>query len=262
LALPLLACGLLLSAFQIVLQEFASPRASAFAQEVKQVRIKKKSPHALFYSQDVWLRMGPRLVHVAKVVPETNRLLSVSILELSGSTVVRRLDAREGRWEQGRWVFLDAEERFFEASGEVRSTFSPRSEYPLKADPEEFRIEKLDASELPWGRLKRQVRRLQEQGLDARELEVGLWGKTSLPFTSVIMPLIGFPFALRVHRRGGASVGIAIGLLLGFFYWLVLALGLSLGKAGLLPPPAAAWMGNILFAAAGAALLWRAERRG
>ncbi|MBI5445357.1 MAG: LPS export ABC transporter permease LptG [Deltaproteobacteria bacterium] len=260
LALPFLACGAAVSAFQVVLQELTVPRTSAFAQEVKQVRLKKRSPHALFYTEDVWLRVGPQVLHVAKVLPEQNRLLTLSLVEVRESAVLRRVDAREARWEHDRWIFLDAEERIFDPSGAIRTVSHPRLAYPLPASPKDFRIEKLQPAELPWAKLRRQVRRLRAQGLDSSELEVGLWAKTSMPFTSLIMVLIGFPFALRADRRGGPSVGIATGLLLGFCYWLVLAVGLSLGKAGVLVSPLAAWTGNLLFTGVGAALLWRAER--
>lgn len=260
LALPFLACGLFLSAFQAILQEFAVPRAAAFAEEVKQIRIRKRSARALLYSQDVWLRLGQCVLHVDRVMPTATKLLTVSVAEFQGTTVLRRVDAHEAEWTGDRWIFRKAEEHVFDPSGAIRYAYHETLAYPLPATPAELRIERAGAEELPWHKLDRQIRRLKQQGLDARDLEVRLWAKTSLPFASIVMPLIGFPFALRSGRRGGASVGVALGIVLGFTYWLVLAVGLSLGKAGVLPAPAAAWAGNLVFLAAGAALLWRAER--
>ncbi len=109
--------------------------------------------------------------------------------------------------------------------------------------------------------LSRRLDRYQARGLETRELEVGLWQKTSLPFVNVIMALLGFPFAIGTGRRGDASLGTLLALALGFAYWMVVAAGLSLGKAGELPPPLAAWAGNLLFAGIGLVLLWRAENR-
>ena len=92
-----------------------------------------------------------------------------------------------------------------------------------------------------------------------RDLEVGLWAKTSVPFVTLLMPLLPFPFGVRAGRRGSTSAGIVLAILLGFSYWLVLAVGLSLGKTGVLPPVLAAWVGNIVFAVLGIVLLLRAE---
>jgi lipopolysaccharide export system permease protein len=261
LAAPYLVCGLLISFFQVLLQEVISPRATGFAEEVKQIRIRKRPARSLLHSENVWLLVDQRIVHVGKVAPERDHLLTVAVAELENHAIVRRVDAREAVWQEGGWTFYGVEDRTFPPSGEIRVERAEEMRYPLPMGPEEFRIEKRAASELPWGKLKRQVDRLKAQGLPSRDLEMGLWAKTSLPFTSLVMPLIGLPFALRTDRRGGASVGIALGLVLGFSYWLVLAVGMSLGKAGVLPPPLAAWVGNLVFLAAGTALLWRAERR-
>jgi lipopolysaccharide export system permease protein len=40
-------------------------------------------------------------------------------------------------------------------------------------------------------------------------------------------------------------------MLVGFSYWIVLALTLSLGKSGVLPPILAAWAANGIFAGIG-----------
>jgi lipopolysaccharide export system permease protein len=41
-------------------------------------------------------------------------------------------------------------------------------------------------------------------------------------------------------------------LVVGFSYWVVLALTISLGKGGVLPPALAAWTANVLFTTIGA----------
>jgi len=50
---------------------------------------------------------------------------------------------------------------------------------------------------------------------------------------------------------------IGAGLLIGFFCWMALSASLSLGRKGLFPPIAAAWLPNLLFAAAGILLFRR-----
>ena len=260
LALPYLGCGLALTLLNGFIQEVAAPRGFAFAREVKEVRIKGKSPRSLHKTEDLWLRSGNNVVHVGRVEPEGTVLVDVTVAELSGSRVVRRADAREARWDGERWQLVDAEIRIFGADGIPRTERATEIPCTLEERPEDFRIAEVTADEESWTDLRYRLERNRKQGLDTRDLEVGLWAKTSVPFVTVLMPLLAFPFGVRAGRRGSTSAGIVLAILLGFSYWLVLAVGLSLGKTDVLPPILAAWVGNIVFAVLGLVLLARAER--
>jgi lipopolysaccharide export system permease protein len=48
-------------------------------------------------------------------------------------------------------------------------------------------------------------------------------------------------------------------LVLGFTFWVLFAITVSIGQTGLLHPLVAAWAANILFAAVGIYLLLRVE---
>lgn len=260
LALPYLACGALVSVGTLFVQELVVPRASAYSREVEQVRIKRKARTDLIRARDVWLRVTAGVLHADLVRPDAGQLQGVTLIEARGARVTRRIDAREARWERGAWRLLDVEVRTFEPGGFSAVERLAEATYPLGYRPEDFAVSKLDPLELPWPTLKRLVARYDEQGLDTRELEAGLWAKTSLPFASAIMPLLAFPLAVRAGRRGGSSAAIALGVGLGFCYTLVLVVGVSLGKAGVLPPALGAWIGNLGFGAFGAFLLRRAEQ--
>jgi lipopolysaccharide export system permease protein len=67
------------------------------------------------------------------------------------------------------------------------------------------------------------------------------------------MAFLGIPFSLRDGRSGGLGVGVGFSIVIGFSYFIINSLLLSLGQAGAIPPLLAAWTANILFAAAG---LW------
>ncbi|NTU59761.1 MAG: LPS export ABC transporter permease LptG [Deltaproteobacteria bacterium] len=260
LALPYLACGLAVSLLTVVLQEVVMPPAAAFSKEVMEIRIRKRPATVLLQADDLWLRLGNRVVHVDRVVPEKDQLVGLSLVEIEDGRVSRRVEAREASWGDGRWVLSGAEVRTFAPEGGMRTEQVDGLPYDLSAGPDDFRIARVAPEEMSYVRLRALVARYRAQGLDTRNLEAGLWGKTSLPFAALVMPLLGFPFALRSGRRGGASAGIALGVGIGFVYWLALAVGLSLGKAGNLPTPVGAWAGNLLFLTVGAILLRRAER--
>jgi lipopolysaccharide export system permease protein len=262
LAVPFLACGLALSLATVFVQEVVAPKGFAFAREVWEIRIRKRSPLTLLRAEDLWIRSGSRILHVALAGPEPGVLKGVSVAELEDGRVARRLDAEEARWEEGGWTLKKVVDRSFRPDGSFAVDRREFLRYPLSEGPEDFRFENLEPEEVSWRDLGRRIERYRALGLETRELEVGLWTKTSLPFVSAIMALLAFPFAVAAGRRGSTSFGIVLAVALGFAYWVVLAAGLSLGKSGSLPPALAAWSGNLLFAGVGVVLLLRAEGRG
>ncbi|TSA57116.1 LptF/LptG family permease, partial [bacterium] len=73
-----------------------------------------------------------------------------------------------------------------------------------------------------------------------------LYFKTALPFVSIIIMLLGIPFALST-KRGGAMSGIGTSIFIGLLYYGSIYVVLAMGKGGLLPPLVAAHFPNILF---------------
>ena len=63
------------------------------------------------------------------------------------------------------------------------------------------------------------------------------------------------PLGMRNLRSSSLANNIGLGLLIGASYWFVLALAVSLGHSGALPPVVAAWTANAIFAAIGIFLL-------
>ena len=80
-----------------------------------------------------------------------------------------------------------------------------------------------------------------------RGLLVELHYKIALPLISLIIILIGAPFAM-ITTRGGVLIGIGMSIGIGLLYYAFIAISLAFGKAGILPPFLAAWLGNLVFA--------------
>lgn len=87
-----------------------------------------------------------------------------------------------------------------------------------------------------------------------KRIEAGLvlHQRFALPFACLLLPLAGAPLAIST-QRAGRSTGVIVALTMGFSYYMLLLAGTALADRGLLPPFAAVWIANAVFAA----LAWR-----
>jgi lipopolysaccharide export LptBFGC system permease protein LptF len=109
---------------------------------------------------------------------------------------------------------------------------------------------------MTYAELRDHVREIQGLGFDARRPRVDLAFKLSFPWVSLVMTLLGLPFAFAMGKRG-ALVGIAVSLSIAVVYWIMLGVFRSLGYVGVLSAPLAAWGPNVFFGLLGGWLFLR-----
>jgi lipopolysaccharide export system permease protein len=76
-------------------------------------------------------------------------------------------------------------------------------------------------------------------------LDMELQKKFTLPFSCLVMALIGLP--LGTHTRSGRSWGVAVALVVFFSYYLMLSAAWSYGVSGAYPPRIGMWVPNLIF---------------
>lgn len=153
--------------------------------------------------------------------------------------------------ELGTWTLYQGSQRTLASLEDVEiATFQELHDYLIPRTFEEFRRDTKSPVDMNYRELKEYIRTLTESGFDVSEYIVDLRAKFSYPFVSLVMVLIGFPFALK-SPRSGAAFGIGVSVFIGLAYWIILQLGISLGHAQILPPTIAAWISHIMFASAG-----------
>jgi lipopolysaccharide export system permease protein len=127
----------------------------------------------------------------------------------------------------------------------------------LPEKPSDFKAVQKDTDEMGYVELRNYIQKLSSEGYDVSRYRVDMYGKIAFPMVSIIMAVIGISFSLRSERSGGVAAAIGVGIVIGFSYWIVYALALSLGRSMALPPLLGAWTANILFAAAAAFMFSR-----
>ncbi|MCU1323708.1 MAG: permease YjgP/YjgQ family protein [Acidobacteriaceae bacterium] len=83
----------------------------------------------------------------------------------------------------------------------------------------------------------------------------------SYPFACLVLMLVGVPLGLS-SKRGGKSTGFVLTILLVFIYYFLSSVGVAFAKTGKLSPFLGVWGANLIFAAAGALLLYQMSRGG
>jgi LPS export ABC transporter permease LptF/LPS export ABC transporter permease LptG len=83
----------------------------------------------------------------------------------------------------------------------------------------------------------------------------------SYPFACLVLMLVGVPLGIA-SKRGGKSTGFVLTIVLVFVYYLLSQVGAAFAQSGKLPPFLGVWGANLLFAAAGAILLYQMSRGG
>ena len=124
-----------------------------------------------------------------------------------------------------------------------------RSDTPILALPlsELWRLGNTPDSEIP--------------GHPARIYRIEVNKRFSYPFACLVLMLVGVPLGLS-SKRGGKSTGFVLTILLVFVYYFLSSVGIALAKNGKLSPFIGVWGANLLFAAAGALLLYQMSRGG
>ena len=259
LAGPLLAVAAVLVAVGLADAEWGIPAAERRAAYLDDVALKKRAPIRALRRNRIWFRPGPnRLCTIEKVDADTPRLHNVTLWVLDPRfRPLQRIDAPEVTWRKGRWIPSGGKRWRFGPDGEIRSEEALAGPFPLDLPLDQIvEIEKRPR-EMGFEELSDYIRLLRRNGYPTRTYEVDLHAKAAYPALGLVMALFAFPLALRRNRAGGTAAGVALGVAVGCACWAAYALGLSLGHAGVLPPPAAAWGTGGIFAAAAAALLRR-----
>jgi LPS export ABC transporter permease LptG/LPS export ABC transporter permease LptF len=104
---------------------------------------------------------------------------------------------------------------------------------------------------MPMGELAEHLR-----DHDGKRYQIELHNRFAFPVACMVLMLVGVPLGVA-SRRGGKSSGFVFTILLVFIYYFLSSTGIALGHQSRLPAFFAVWSANLLFAAAGAFLLWQ-----
>ena len=257
---PVLAAGLLLSGTCLALGIQGVPAASSAARGLTRTILRQGATAGL--QAGVFDDRFPDLVlYAGKVDARHNRLERILVADYRSDPVETILAERGS-------LSTDA------AAPDIRMTLENGSIHQADQEGRVYRLIRfrtytlvLDRSDAPPAQpgtaemTLAQLRAAARGGppAEARRAAVHYHERFALPMACTVFGLFSIPLGTGL-RRSGKVAGAGWGLLILFLYYLLLAAARNLGVQGVLPPAAAAWLPDAVFAAAGLVLLRRAGR--
>ena len=245
---PILGVGALATAYGLWANQGLVPDGLRKAREIRAYKIlKRKTARARTYGERIsFFGEGGRLYYFRRIDARRNAAWGIVVLELEGNRVVRRIDARRGRYDSV-WTFYGVVEREFLPDGSVRFARHSRKVYPeVKERPFDFLKSPKEIAETNTPELLRRIKVLKRAGLEFYQELVELQVRFSFPFMNLIILLFALPIAAGM-RGASRAWGFGISIMVAFFYWALLQATRTLGDVGRLDPTLSAWIPNITF---------------
>ena len=260
---PLVWMGIFLSIAVLLVNETAVPRATLTAHQLKQGRLERapdpKKPHKVLKTIEHLAAYGKghTLLYAKEFDPVARTMAQVVILQHGEDLgLIRKITAKEAAWTGSSWRFLDGTILHFTAEGRTVGRVVPFQAKIIQAGdrPEILEKSESQASFMNARDLADYIRRLRAAGGGTiRKLRVDLYAKPAAALACLVLTLIGIPFAIQ-PVRGGAVLGLSLGLGIGLAFYGANAFCIALGKGGWLPPLIAAWAAPVGFSLWGARL--------
>jgi len=251
-AAPIVLACATISVAMLAWSEYVVPESAARSDYIETVEIKKRTYRQQFRSTEMWYQDRQGFTNIDRFDRKTSQISGLTRYEFDKDFQLTRIvSAATANWNGESWIAEGAYEVLVDRNGQVETRPLDASGLKLAESPDDFNAVYRDADNMSYRALAEQSRNLAAKGVNTNDSQVDLAVKLALPFASLVMSLIAIPLASRHSRQSSAAANVGIALVVGFSYWVVLALTTSLGKGEILPPAVAAWTANGLFAVIG-----------
>ena len=257
---PLLAAALLLSVLTFLSNELLLPVTVQNIRDVEETTLKKNEYGAVFRQHNIWFRDSSLVMRAELFDPGTKALKGVTLWDMRGHLPLKRIEAEEGSLIAGGWQFSKARIWTFHDSAQTDVTPAASLMIPLRLTLDDLKKVADYTSNMGFFELRRYAGKLKANGYDVTRYLADMHARAALPFSACVMVLLGMPFAVRSGRSVSTALGIGQSLAIGFAFFVINALLISLGHNGILPPLVAAWAANGIFAMFGIWLMLTLEQ--
>ena len=231
------------------------PQSLSITQKIKS-QMEEKHEKSKEKKQEVIINLSMyglknRLYFINKFYPETNTAEGIIILEHDeNQNIIKKIIANKGEYKDELWKFFNCITYNFDANGQVidEPQFLEEEIMAIPETPQDLVNQRQRPELMSIAQLDDYLWRLSKSGAKSviRSFKVDLFQRFTSPFTSLIIILLGIPFALMMRRRSTGVSSLGISIFVGFLYYIIDAISIALGKGGMIPPILAASLSHFI----------------
>jgi len=259
---PVLASAFIISLAVFVLNDKLLPPAMRMANRIRYEKLdvgKRQKRHAIKLRNVAIYGYGNRIIFAREFDIQNNILHDVIMHQHDmKNDLILKISTHTLRWvRRGLWKGEEVISYKMNNKGEFigEPVISKEMDIAIVETPTDFVNNQWKPEFMSFMQLRHYMRIFATGSQKTyRRFLVDLTHKIAFPFACIVMVLVSAPFTLST-KRGGALLGMAKGIVVALLYIPVMAVGLALGKGGILPAPIGAWFGNIVFGGLGIYLL-------
>jgi lipopolysaccharide export system permease protein len=175
----------------------------------------------------------------------------ITILEHDArQNIVKKIWAEKGEFKDGLWRFYRSITSVFETDGQMKDSpqFMEEEIMTITETPRDFLNQRQEPAFMSIAQLEEYIWKLSRSGASGviRKFRIDLYQRYLSPFTSLMIILLSIPFAFMMRRRSGGLASLGLALVVGFLYYILNAVSIALGNAGMLPELLSASLVHIL----------------
>jgi len=201
-----------------------------------------------------------RLFFANKFFPANKTMEDITILEHDEKqNITKKIVADKGIYKDGLWRFYKSITYTLDENGQLieNPQFFEEEIMAITETPQDFINQRQSVDFMTIAGIEEYIWRLSKSGAITviRNLKVDLYQRLTFPLTSLIIVILGIPFSLKIRKRATGLSSLGLSLMLGFLYYVLNAISIALGKAGIFTPLLAASLSHIVALAFGAYLI-------
>jgi len=253
------ALGVIFSLVLLMFSEILLPIVRSNANRIWMEEVKKVQTTSR--RKNIWLKGHRSIYHIQFFDPVRLKAFDVSLNFFDDDfRLTRRIDAREGEYTEGHWVFREAMEQVRNPDdGSFVVRHRDQMSVPLDFEPLDLKRVAKASDEMSLPELADYIQTAESEGYDTTTYRVDFHAKIAYPLVCLILSAIAVAIAGRGKRGENLAIVLVTGIGLAFCFWVLHGFSLSLGYAGMLPPLVAAWLPNLTYFFTAVVLLLRAE---
>ncbi len=247
---PIIACILTVVLGTMFVQEFIVPALNLKADEIYYTRIKLTPDFNPHEENDVVIKISPYQMLFAKRVDIAKGVMQQVSLDTYNDQwdIATQLIAQRMAWntQEQKWILYDGIKRTFLNDMDTTEESFTQQEAPFTTPPQNMAVNKSEDKLLSIRDLTTKINFYRQSGLAHYAAETNRQSKLATPFVTVVMCLLGMPFAISTRRKS-KILNIIASLVIAFTFWWLISMVSSMGQNGYLNPFLAGWGPVLIF---------------